>query len=543
MSDRQGTPVAFPIAAFAVACALIGSAGLWWFGYQVDLAPFPPLDLADLIIRESPGSLATWAIANLQFMARFLVQVAGIAAVPLAGILIAEYLRKNPGPRAAIRPAIGGALICSFMAVTLGTASGWSALLWLPIWFGLTLAGPLALAGIWIEKLQIAANDTSSGQDGWVQDNVRHTRRAVVRDAAGTALILGAFGWVGGMVGRGAGFGATETADNIPLDERLAEFDAEATTQPALPTAAPADDLPDQFVAPESVRPRITSNDDFYVIDISIRKPAISDRQWKLKIHGLVDNPLEITYLDLLSMPAIEQWGTLMCISYYHDSGLIGSTRWTGVPLRDLLQRTGIQDGAVELVLKGAGGYSDSIPVSKALERETLVVYGMNGVTLPQDHGYPCRLYVPNIYGEKNVKWLEEIEIVNYDYQGYWQERGWSDEAVINLFSAIDAPDDALAPDEKGNIQVGGIAYAGSRGIATVEVQVGDDGDWQEAEVEPYDPLLLWQRWKYEWPASPGKHRLTVRATDLDGIEQETAVRDPYPDGSTGLHSVTIEVI
>ncbi len=542
MSSKPGSPVSLLISTFIVGCALAGSAGLWWFGYIAGFATFPPLDLADLIIRESPGSLATWAISNLQFWARFLVQVAGVAALPAAGIIIAEYIRKRPGAHAAIRPSIVGAIVCSMLAVMIGTASGWSAALWLPIWFGLTIAGPLALAGNWIERLQIAANDTSNSPDGWVEDNIRHTRRIVLRDAAATGLLLGGLGWVGGLVARGAGFGAVETADNIPLDERIAELDDQAAEQPPLPTAAPADDLPDQFIAPDGVRTRITPNDEFYVIDISIRKPAISDQQWTLKVHGLVNEPLEITYLDLLSMPAVEQYGTLMCISYFHDSGLISSTRWTGVPLRDLLQRTGIHDSAVDLVLKGAGGYSDSIPVSKALESETLLVYGMNGVTLPQEHGYPCRLFVPDIYGEKNVKWLEEIELVDYDYQGYWQERGWSDTAVINILSAIDTPRETLSPDENGNIQVGGIAFAGSRGIGGVELQIGD-GDWVEATLEPYDPLLLWQRWKYEWPAEPGRHTLTVRATDMTGVEQETSVRDPYPDGSTGLHSITLEVL
>lgn len=542
MNSNQVAPVSFPLAAAISFCALAGTTALWWFGYAAGIAPFPPLDLADLIIRESPGSLATWAISNLRFWARILVQVAGVAAVPLAAVLIANYLRRHPGPGAAIRPAIIGAIICSFIAVTIQTSSGWSAVLWLPAWFGLTIAGPLALAGVWIERLRIAAADNHPGDDAWAAASFQHTRRTVLRNAAASAIVLGLFGWVGGLVARSAGLGPTETADNVPLDERMAELEAEATEQPPLPTAAPADDLPDQFVAPEGVRPRVTANEDFYVIDISTRKPAISDRQWTLKVHGMVREPIEITYLDLLAMPAVEQWGTLMCISYFHDSGLISSTRWTGVPLRDLLQRTGILDGAVDLVLKGAGGYSDSIPVAKALERETLLVYGMNGATLPQEHGYPCRLYVPNIYGEKNVKWLEEIEVVDYDYQGYWQERGWSDDAVINIISEIDTPRDDLSPDERGIILVGGIAFAGSRGIDKVELQI-DDREWVEAEVEPYDPLLLWQRWKYEWDAEPGKHRLTVRATDGMGNLQESSVRDPYPDGATGLHSVTLDVV
>ena len=230
-----------------------------------------------------------------------------------------------------------------------------------------------------------------------------------------------------------------------------------------------------------------------------------------------------------------------MCISFTYGNDLISSTRWTGVPLRDVLQLTGIQDTAVDLILRGAGGYSDSIPVAKALEEQTLLAYGMNGETLPREHGYPCRLYVPNIYGEKNVKWLQEIEVVDYDYKGYWQERGWSDEAVINKIAVIDTPSGNIAADADGKVPVGGVTFAGSRGVQAVRLRV-DDGDWVDTELEAYDPELLWQRWRYDWTPEPGEYDLTVQAIDGNGVEQETARRDVFPDGMTGLHRVTVRV-
>jgi DMSO/TMAO reductase YedYZ molybdopterin-dependent catalytic subunit len=230
-----------------------------------------------------------------------------------------------------------------------------------------------------------------------------------------------------------------------------------------------------------------------------------------------------------------------MCISFTYGSDLISTTRWTGVRLRDVLQRAGIKDGVVDLVCRGAGGYSDSIPLAKALEPTTLLVYGMNGDALPQQHGFPCRLYVANLYGEKNVKWLQEIELVDSDYLGFWQERGWSDTATEHVLSFIDTPHGKATPDADGNVPVAGISFAGARGISTVEVQV-DDGEWQPATVEPYDPALIWQRWRFDWKPTPGNYHLTVRATDSAGMLQIEEQTDPHPDGMTGYNTVRIQI-
>lgn len=529
---------------------LITTLGLWWIGYAAGFATFPPFDLADIVIRRSPGEFAVWAIANFQFDAQRLALLGGIVAWLVLGSLLAFVLRQRPGVLTGAIIGVATASLAVILAYVSDNASGAGYGIWLMIWFGITLAGPLAVAGNWIERLQIDARDRSqiTGEGDWIDQPSSHDRRDVLKNAIGAALAFGAGGWVIGSLLRNTSAGDVQTVAGQPLD--AVRNDLQATpgadgTAPVFPTPAPTSENTNDFNVPPGVRPVITSNEGFYVIDISTRDPVLPSEQWTLKVRGMVNQELEITYNDLLSMPAIELPGTLVCISFTYGSELISTTRWTGVRLRDVLQMAGIGDGAVELVLKGAGNYTDSIPVAKGLEETTLLAYGMNGETLPREHGFPCRLYVPNTYGEKNVKWLEEIQVVDFDYSGFWQERGWdaaNEEAVINIISIIDTPPGEVTSDESGTVPVGGVAFAGSRGIQSVQLQI-DGGPWTETTVEPYDPELVWQRWKYDWPAEPGEHSLTVKAIDGEGVEQVAAENPPFPDGMTGLQKVQVRVL
>lgn len=531
-----------PAVLLGVAAAL-SALGLWWFGYEAGFAPFPPFDLADEVIRLTPGDVAVWAIANLQFNAGRLALLGGLLAWIAAGALFGLLLRQAPGARTGALAGLAVVPLCLLLAYTNEQASGRAAGIGLGFWFACTLLVPFALAGHWVERLTIDERERATTDGPWLEVAGDQARRDVLKQATGGVLVLGLGGWFAGLLARDSGIGGVETSDGVALASARDSLEVGTeTSEEPLPTPVPAvDDLP-EFTAPAGVRARNTPNEDFYTVDISTRDPAISEKSWTLLVRGMVEQQLAITYRDLLSMPAVEMDGTLMCISFTYDNDLISSTRWTGVPLRDVLQMAGIADGAVELVLKGGGGYSDSISIEQALDARTLLAYGMNGETLPRGHGFPCRLYVPNIYGEKNVKWLEEIELVDYDYHGYWQERGWSDAAVINTISVIDTPRGEVTPNERGIVEVGGIAFAGSRGVKSVRLMV-DGGDWVEATLEPYVPELVWQRWFYEWPAEPGEYTLSVQAIDGTDAAQETAERDPYPDGMTGLHEVQVRVL
>ncbi len=293
---------------------------------------------------------------------------------------------------------------------------------------------------------------------------------------------------------------------------------------------------------PNGLSPEITPNQNFYTVSKNIEDPSVSSVDWKLTVDGLVERPLKLDYQQLKQMPSATQYLTLECISNEVGGEQIGNALWMGVPLASLLTEAGVRPGVRKVVLHADDGYSDSIGLDKALEPGTLLAYEMNGVPLPEPHGFPLRLLVPNIYGMKNVKWLTRIELVDYDYQGYWQERGWSDGAVINTTSRIDTPrqyGQVLA----GIQSMGGVAFAGDRGIAKVEVSTDDGYSWTEAQVKDALSPYTWVLWTKDWtPPGPGSYLLKVRATDKTGRLQSPANEDPLPDGATGYHTVVIHV-
>jgi DMSO/TMAO reductase YedYZ molybdopterin-dependent catalytic subunit len=290
------------------------------------------------------------------------------------------------------------------------------------------------------------------------------------------------------------------------------------------------------------ITPRITANEDHYTVDTTLVKPRVLIDEWRLDIKGEVQTPFSLTYDQLLDLEAVEQLHTLECISNYVGGDLISTALWTGVPLRDLLDRAQVKSSAYDVVFTSVDGYTDSIPIAKAMEDRTLVAYLMNGKTVPQDHGYPARMLVPNIYGMKNVKWIRTIEVVNYDFIGYWQQQGWSDGAPINTNARIDLPGRNIRWTGDA-ITVAGIAFAGARGISKVEVSTDGAKSWGLAALEnPMGPLT-WRRWSYQWtPSGTGPAKLIVRATDGTGNVETPVGRSPYPDGATGYDSLEVSV-
>jgi hypothetical protein len=261
----------------------------------------------------------------------------------------------------------------------------------------------------------------------------------------------------------------------------------------------------------------ITPTGEFYVISKNFVDPRVEHDEWRLDITGLVELPQRLSFVDLAALPAQEQVTTLTCISNTVGGDLISNARWTGVPLAQLLDLARLKPGATEVVLYAHDGYTESLPLAKALESTTLLVYLMNGEPLPTRHGYPARLIVPGKYGIKNVKWLRRIDVIAGDYRGFWQQRGWTDDATIQTQSRIDVPDSrsilALVPHE-----IGGIAFAGDRGIRQVEWSADGGALWQPADsLEEVGPLA-WVIWRSTWnPERPGSYRLLVRATDGGG--------------------------
>jgi hypothetical protein len=255
-----------------------------------------------------------------------------------------------------------------------------------------------------------------------------------------------------------------------------------------------------------------------------------------------VDNPMELTIDDIRSRPSFSQVITLSCISNPIGGDLISTAVWTGIRLKDLLAEAGIQGGAQEIAIQAVDGFYESVPLEEAMDDRTLLVYEMNGEPLPVAHGFPLRIYIPDHYGMKQPKWIERMEVIDHQGAGYWVDRGWSATAIVNTTSVVDTADTRAVDSIDTSLPIGGIAYAGARGISKVEVQI-DDGDWIATELirPPLSPLS-WVLWRYDWPSMPGEHTVRVRAYDGNGQLQVVESRGVRPDGATGIDQFNFSV-
>lgn len=288
----------------------------------------------------------------------------------------------------------------------------------------------------------------------------------------------------------------------------------------------------------------ITPTDDFYVVSKNFQDPRVNSAGWTLEIGGLVDTPLTLSYSDLLMRDSVEFTSTLECISNSVGGKYISTAIWRGFPLVTLLREAGLQDGIVDLELRAADGYVESIPLAEGLAADTMIVHTMNGEPLTDEHGAPARLIVPGIFGMKNVKWLTTIVAVNEDIKGFWQERGWSDPAPVVTMSKISTPRAGADLPAGQPFKAGGVAFAGDRGIQRVEVSFDGGTTWRDAALS--DPLspLAWRLWAIEeTPTTTGAQWITVRATDGTGAVQTAEERDTLPDGATGYHQIRVKVV
>ena len=309
--------------------------------------------------------------------------------------------------------------------------------------------------------------------------------------------------------------------------------------QPTSTAAVPAA----SEIGVEGVAPYLTPNGSFYRIDTALVVPQLSPSVWRLRIHGMVDRELTLTFDDLLARPMVERVVTLACVSNEVGGRLIGNARWLGVPLADVLAEAGVHEGADQLVSRSYDGWTCGTPTAVVLDgRDALLAVGMNGEPLPVSHGFPVRMVVPGLYGYVSAtKWVTELELSTFDaFDAYWVRRGWAAEGPIKTMSRIDTPRSGAGP-RAGNVAIAGVAWAQHRGITKVEVQV-DEGAWQEARLADEPTIDAWRQWAIDWQASPGTHRLRVRATDADGYLQTEEEADVVPDGATGWHTVFVDV-
>ncbi|HEY5648933.1 MAG TPA: molybdopterin-dependent oxidoreductase [Nitrospiria bacterium] len=297
--------------------------------------------------------------------------------------------------------------------------------------------------------------------------------------------------------------------------------------------------------SPRETHP-VTPTSEFYVYDVGRMSRMIEDldySEWVLNVKGRVKNPLGLTQETIRERPIVRLTSTIECIENPVGGTSIGNAVWGGVRLGDLLTEAGADSRAKKVIFRAADGYSDSIPLERAMDTPVLLAYEMNGEPLPRSHGFPLRAVVPGIYGMKQVKWIMEIEVSDEDYQGYWQQRGWSDEATVRTMSRIDSPgpyQELRGPEH----EIRGVAFAGSKGIEKVEVSTDGGLSWNTARLD--DPLSphCWVIWRYTWTVKkPGVHRIVVRATNGKGNVQTSEEEAAYPDGTTGLHAIVVDNI
>jgi hypothetical protein len=290
----------------------------------------------------------------------------------------------------------------------------------------------------------------------------------------------------------------------------------------------------------------ITPNDQFYCVTKNVVDPKVNADLWRLEITGLVQTRQTYRLDRLKSLPAVEQETTLMCISNGLDAGLMSNAKWKGVPMNVLLAAASPVAGATKVRLHGVDNYTDTFPLEKAMDPTTLVVYEMNGETLPDRHGFPARVIVPGYFGEKHVKWITRIEVADESAVGFYEEQGWGPDFIVPTRSRIDQPDhESLFKAElaRAGIAVRGVAFGGDRGISRVEVSFDDGANWLEAKLDYPGTKLTWALWSYDWrPPGPDNYTLVVRATDGEGVVQELDEERPFKSGTTGFHKITVYV-
>ncbi len=290
--------------------------------------------------------------------------------------------------------------------------------------------------------------------------------------------------------------------------------------------------------------PIVVPTADFYRIDTALIVPNIDRSTWELRIHGMVDREVTLTYAQLIELPIIEQYVTIACVSNRVGGDLVGNAKWTGVRLRDVLDLAGVKPGATQMIGRSADGWTAGSPTAWIMDpdREPMIAIGMNDEPLPREHGYPARVIVPGLFGYVSAtKWVRELEFTTLEaFDAYWVPLGWSKEAPVLTQSRIDVPSRS-STITAGPTQIAGVAWAPDRGVSRVEVSL-DDGAFHDATLSAAISDATWVQWQYPWVATAGGHTVRVRATDGTGETQTDVVTRPDPDGARGWHQIPFTV-
>ena len=464
-----------------------------------------------------PEPVKHWAISVFNTNDKLALLIGMTLVVILLGALVGAVARDHFGVAMAAFIGFGvlGALAASRdQAVSLGTA--------------MISGGLAALTGLvslqWLLGIAAPVAETDGTEAS--------------TDPSRRSFILGV-GAIMGLAALSAGVGRVLLERGKLVVAGRAEVVLPTPVEAVAPVPAGA-----EFTGISGLSPVITPNASFYRIDAAFSVPRVELPEWALTIKGMVDRPYTIDYADILEMPLVERYVTLSCVSNKVGGDLVGNAKWLGVPLTEILDRAVVQADAEQIVGRSVDDFTVGFPVEVAYDgRDALLAVGMNDEPLPFEHGFPARLVVAGLYGYVSAtKWISEIELTRWDdFDAYWVPRGWAKEAPVKTQSRIDTPPSG-AQIPQGPRQVAGVAWAPNRGIARVEVQLGEDAPWLDAELS--EPLSdnSWRQWSIEWDAPVGSHRIRVRATDGDGQVQTEAIVPPAPNGATGWHTIETTV-
>ncbi len=481
----------------------------------------PLLAVGNRAVDATPRQLKEFAIETFGTKDKPVLITGVVVSVALLAIIAGAVGVRRP--RVAIGIFAALSLVAAAAAVTDRSATASVALCLLPV-IGLAVVSIGALH-ILLRTLRSVAPTGGEGSAASDEVPTSFDRRAFLVAAAAVGAVAAAGGAVRQVFGGSAA--ASQRAD-ITLPR---------PASPAAPLAKGAE------LDVKGISKHLTSNADFYRVDAALSVPDVPIDGYTLRIHGMVDKEIELSFEDLLDRRLVERRITLTCVSNEVGGPYVGNAAWLGIPVRDLLKEAGVRSGADAVKSTSADNFTIGTPLQALTDpkRDALIAVGMNGEPLPLKHGFPVRMVVPGLYGYVSAtKWLVDLEVTRFaDFKAYWSTRGYSVKAPIKTSSRIDVPRSFARVKAGTKVPVAGMAWSQDRGIRRVEVRV-DGGAWEDAELADLDNIDTWRQWRWLWEAKPGNHTIEVRATDETGYTQ-TKNRSPIaPNGSTGWHSVNV---
>lgn len=507
---------------------------IFFSGFKLAGLSFVPFDVFDWISRALPGAVITFSIDTMVKMIHLLhlgSSTATAAKTAEQSIAIITFL---------IGGIVAGTVILSIL-------HKWRRSEFIPgMILGIVSFILVLLIDLYLHRLKIidelwnlAVFMIWGSMFGWVYNRMFLTaeveketvsvtqtdrRRFLIRLGSASAVILVTGAFVDLLAGK---------------KQKAYPGNASWSDQHELPNAS-ADVKP----AP-GTRAEFTPLKDHYRIDINAMPPVISEENWRLKIGGLVGKTMELSLQEIQKYEPLDQFVTLSCISNPVGGDLTGTTRWTGISLQQILPELKLKPGAAYLRINAADGFFETVSLDQIMnDKRVMLTYAWDGLPLSVEHGFPLRIYIPGLYGMKQPKWIESIEVMDKWEAGYWVVRGWDKEARMKATSVIDTiavKDVITGADGRKLIPVGGIAQAGDRGISKVEVRI-DNGEWLECRLRTPLSETTWVIWRYDMPFLEGEHTLTVRCYDGKGTPQIITPAPPHPSGASGLDSKAVKV-